>query len=168
MRMTYSESLTTEYKQMVKTQDRFLARQVAVSAGKQSVFKIFVDVIEGLNPDSSDLTKPDDAVLVLPANIRQEASAPVNAVSQGAQLKKIPPEYPIVAKMAREQGTVILAATIGTDGKIRDLEVLVSPSPPLAESALKAVRKWEYTPYLLNGVPVEGETIVNVTYTLGS
>lgn len=70
--------------------------------------------------------------------------------------------------MAREQGTVILAATIGTDGKIRDLEVLVSPSPPLAESALKAVRKWEYTPYLLNGVPVEGETIVNVTYTLGS
>lgn len=84
MRMTYSESLTTEYKQMVKTQDRFLARQVAVSAGKQSVFKIFVDVIEGLNPDSSDLTKPDDAVLVLPANIRQEASAPANAVSQGA------------------------------------------------------------------------------------
>ncbi len=129
LRMTYSESLTTEYNRIVKTQDRFLARQIAVSAGKQSVFNVSVDVIEGLNPDTPDLTKPDDAVLLLPANIRQDASAPVTAVMQGALLKKVPPEYPMVAKMDGEQGTVILSATIGTDGKIRDLEVLVSPSP---------------------------------------
>jgi protein TonB len=69
--------------------------------------------------------------------------------------------------MAHEQGVVVLGALIGTDGRIHDLDVLVSPSPMLAESAVDCVKKWEYKPYLLNGVPVEVETIVNVIYSLG-
>jgi protein TonB len=32
---------------------------------------------------------------------------------------------------------------------------------------LQAVSQWEYKPYLLNGEPVEVETTVNVTYSLG-
>jgi len=76
------------------------------------------------------------------------------------------PVYPLIAKMNREQGVVVLAAVIGPDGKVHDLEVLASPSSMLSQSALDAVKTWEYKPYLLNGQPVEVETIVNVTYSL--
>jgi protein TonB len=37
----------------------------------------------------------------------------------------------------------------------------------LAQAALDAVRNWRYRPYLLNGEPVEVQTTVNVTFTLG-
>ena len=36
-----------------------------------------------------------------------------------------------------------------------------------SKSALDAVKKWEYKPYLLNGQPVEVETTENVTFSLG-
>ena len=42
---------------------------------------------------------------------------------------------------------------IGPDGKIIDAKVVRS-IPLLDQAALDAVRQWEYTPTLLNGVPV--------------
>jgi outer membrane biosynthesis protein TonB len=51
---------------------------------------------------------------------------------------------------------VLLLGTIGKDGKVRDLQVILSPSPLLSESAVEAVSHWEYKPYLQNGEPVEG------------
>jgi protein TonB len=62
---------------------------------------------------------------------------------------------------------VILQANIGKDGKIHDIRVILSPSPLLSDSSLQAVSHWEYQPYLLNGEPVEVETTVTVTYSLG-
>lgn len=72
-----------------------------------------------------------------------------------------------VAKMAHVHGDVILAAVITKEGRITDLEVLATPSPMLTESALNAVKRWEYRPYLLNGQAVEVETIIDVNFRLG-
>jgi TonB family protein len=111
-------------------------------------------------------------VFVPPADATLERPAPnplgdsQSGVATGSLVKKTIPVYPLVSKMAGEQGVAVLAARIGTEGKIHDLEVLASPSPLLAESAVESVKKWEYKPYLLNGVAVEVETIVNVTYSL--
>jgi protein TonB len=41
---------------------------------------------------------------------------------------------------------------------------LVSGSPLLASSAIKAVKQWKYKPYLLNGQPAEMDTQVKVTF----
>ena len=51
------------------------------------------------------------------------------------------------------------------DGKIENLRILSGPSE-LQQSALDAVRQWIYTPYLLNGDPIEVVTTVHVVYTL--
>ncbi len=75
------------------------------------------------------------------------------------------PEYPPLAKMARIQGTVRLQAVIAKDGTIKDLTV-VSGHPLLAPAALAAVRQWRYQPTLLDGVPVEVETEIDVNFTL--
>jgi protein TonB len=88
-------------------------------------------------------------------------------VTEGLLVRKIEPLYPVIAREARVQGTVVLTAIIAKDGTIKDLQ-LVSGSPMLAPAAIDAVRRWRYKPYLLNGIPVEVETTVNVNFRLGS
>lgn len=80
-------------------------------------------------------------------------------------LKKVSPKYPADAKKARIQGTVVLDAVIGKDGAIEHLSVKSGPAE-LQQSALDAVRQWEYQPFLLNGDPIEVKTTINVMYTL--
>ena len=63
------------------------------------------------------------------------------------------------------QGVVIIEATIGPTGKVQDARVLRS-IPLLDAAALDAVRQWEFTPTLLNGVPVPVIMTVTVQFTL--
>lgn len=83
------------------------------------------------------------------------------------KVKDAAPVYPEVAKQARVQGTVILEATIGSDGRVQEVRVLKGV-PLLNEAALDAVRSWAYTPTLLNGVPVPVVMSVTVTFRIGA
>ena len=58
---------------------------------------------------------------------------------------------------------MIIEATIGADGQVTNARVLRSV-PLLDQAALDAVRQWEYTPTLLNGVPVPVIMTVTVTF----
>jgi TonB family protein len=87
-------------------------------------------------------------------------------VAVGLLTSKVQPAYPIDAKRAGVSGRVELEAVIGTDGAIKDLQVVAGPDL-LQQAALDAVRQWRYRPYLLNGQPVEVHTIINVVFTLG-
>ncbi len=80
-------------------------------------------------------------------------------------LSKTNPVYPVDAKRARIQGTVKLEAVISKTGEVDQLKVASGPSA-LQQSALDAVRKWTYKPFLVNGEPVEVKTTINVTYSL--
>jgi protein TonB len=86
-------------------------------------------------------------------------------VTQGMVLHKVQPTYPPLARTARVQGSVLLAAVIGKDGTIQNLHV-ISGHPLLTQAALDAVRQWRYRPYILNGEPVEVDTQVTVNFTL--
>jgi protein TonB len=79
--------------------------------------------------------------------------------------KDVRPTYPPIAQSARVQGVVIIEATIGPGGKVQDARVLRS-IPLLDAAALDAVRQWEFTPTLLNGVPVPVIMTVTVQFTL--
>ena len=75
------------------------------------------------------------------------------------------PEYPQIAKMARVQGVVRLAAVISENGTIQDLRLISGP-PLLVKAAMDAVSRWRYQPTLLNGDPVQVETEIDVNFTL--
>ena len=75
------------------------------------------------------------------------------------------PAYPAVAQAARVQGTVVLEATIGPDGKVTAARVLVS-IPLLDASAIDAVRQWEFEPTVLAGVAVPVIMTVTVQFSL--
>lgn len=96
-----------------------------------------------------------------PARIKQGGN--VTAASIITQTR---PLYPPLARQARIQGNVVLHAIIDKDGRVAQLEV-ISGHPLLVQSALDAVKQWRYKPTLLNGDPVEVDTTITVTFTMG-
>jgi protein TonB len=82
-------------------------------------------------------------------------------------IRCVQPEYPRIAQLMRLSGVVRLRAIIGTDGSVRQLQVL-SGNLILAQAAAAAVRQWRYEPTRLNGQPVEVETSITVTFTLNA
>ena len=91
------------------------------------------------------------------------------AVSEGVQqarlIHRVQPVYPPLAKQTGLQGTVVLRALIGTDGAVREVQ-LVSGPYLLGQAAMDAVLQWRYQPTLLNGQPMEVETRITVIFTL--
>jgi protein TonB len=81
------------------------------------------------------------------------------------KIKDVRPVYPPIAQSARVSGMVIIEATIGADGRVKDAKVLRS-IPLLDQAALDAVKQWTFTPTLLNGVPVPVIMTVTVNFTL--
>jgi protein TonB len=86
-------------------------------------------------------------------------------IREPRRLVDVPPVYPEIAKQARVQGLVILECTVGPDGKVVEAKVLRS-IPLLDEAARAAVLQWQYTPTLLNGVPVPVIMTVTVNFRL--
>src|SRR5437879_6033742 len=89
-----------------------------------------------------------------------QADAPRSLPEKDAALvHRVGPVYPDDARQAKVQGNVTLHVIVGPDGSVKSLKVLSGPSS-LAPAAAAAVRQWRYKPYLINGKPVEVETIV--------
>jgi peptidyl-prolyl cis-trans isomerase A (cyclophilin A) len=86
-------------------------------------------------------------------------------VAAGMVISKTTPVYPADAKKAGVSGTVVLRAVIGTDGIVKDLQVVSGPEL-LRRAALDAAKEWRYRPYLLNDDPVEVRTTINIIFTL--
>jgi protein TonB len=87
-------------------------------------------------------------------------------VAGGLLMQKTSPVYPQIAREARVSGTVVIQATISKTGVIENLHAVSGPTM-LRQAALDAVKTWRYKPYLLDGDPVEVETTVSVTFSLG-
>lgn len=84
---------------------------------------------------------------------------------EGSLIRRVQPVYPPLAKSARIQGPVVLAAVISKAGTIENLRSL-SGHPMLVGAAVDAVRQWMYRPYILNGEAIEVETQITVNFTL--
>jgi protein TonB len=84
-------------------------------------------------------------------------------VQAGLLVREIAPSYPKLAAMAHIAGTVRLKAVIGRDGSVEDL-TLISGHPLLIQAAEAAVKQWIYKPTLLNGLPVEVDTEIDVHF----
>lgn len=81
------------------------------------------------------------------------------------KVKYVAPIYPQIALTARREGTVVIDAIIGEDGRVQKATVLQSV-PLLDEAALTAVRQWVFTPTRLNGEPVPVVMTVTVTFKI--
>ncbi len=98
----------------------------------------------------------------VPANVKDLGVSPVSAQAKPASearvggdlrtaalIKKVNPVYPENLRQSHVQGTVRFSATIGKDGKLRDIR-LVSGNPVLVQPATAAVKQWVYRPTMLS------------------
>lgn len=97
-----------------------------------------------------------------PATVRQFRTS---SMLQGSLIRRVEPMYPPLARTARIQGPVILAAVISKAGAIENLR-LISGHPMLVPAAIQAVSQWRYKPYILNDEAIEVETQITVNFVL--
>ena len=95
---------------------------------------------------------------VVPVRLHSGMTAPVKIVD-------VTPHYPAISQNAHIQGVVILEAVLDVNGTVQSVRLLRSV-PTLDEAAMDAVRRWRYTPALLNGQPVPVVMTVTVNFTL--
>jgi protein TonB len=99
------------------------------------------------------------------SHIASKPAFRTSTMLQGSLIRRVEPVYPPLARAARIQGPVVLAAIISTAGTIEHLQVL-SGHPMLVNAALQAVGQWRYRPYVLNGEVIEVETQITVNFKL--
>lgn len=75
------------------------------------------------------------------------------------------PIYPAALAAQGAEGHVDLMATIGPDGLTRDISIVSSPNAAFSTAAANAVSQWQFTPTLLNGVPIDVHMRVSVNFT---
>ena len=98
---------------------------------------------------------------------RYPVPEPVKGSAEPQLVEKVAPIYPEAARKARVQGTVLLDCTIGTDGRVKRIDVLKAQADGLTEAAADAVSRWRYEPVRDDkGRPVEKTMIVTITFRL--
>ena len=88
-----------------------------------------------------------------------------SGAADGLLVRKIPPSYPLEAKLVRLEGTVVLHAVIDSAGEVSQVNALSGP-PLLESAAVDAVKQWQYRPFSQNGQPVDVETTIEVVFAL--
>jgi TonB family protein len=159
---TPDQELQTLFQGIVLVNGHHLAKELQLFLGGRIWMKVNVDTITSLPKEElAALTVPADATLVA-----ARTSTPGDATG-GKLIQKVVPAYPSKAKMQGIEGIVVLNGIIGTDGHFKELQVLAGPQM-LQQPALDAVRQWVYSPYVLDGQPIEIETEIHVVFKVGS
>jgi TonB family protein len=111
-----------------------------------------------------------------PAGEGETAAHLTNDVAERVQMsanaseivaRPVKPDYPLLARQMRVQGSVILKALIGRDGIIQNLRVVSGPRM-LASAAEDAVRQWHFKPHLEGSEAVETEAKITVNFTIST
>ena len=76
----------------------------------------------------------------------------------------VTPRYKQDWKDAKLEGSILLKATIGKDGRIKSVENISPVNAEMEEEAMAAVGRWEFSPTLLNCEPVESQMYVTVSF----
>ena len=140
-----AESIQILHNRILRFQGHFIAGDLKVVHSGKVALTAHLESIERLDTvNEADFTPSADAV------VQPRLVLIAGSIAGGLVLKKVAPDYPVTAKDMHVGGVVVLKAIISTEGQIRDLHVVSGPKL-FQQSALDAVRQWEYRPYLLNG-----------------
>jgi protein TonB len=103
------------------------------------------------------------------ASVTSEAAEHVqmSATTSDAVAVPVRPNYPLLARQMKVQGSVILQALISKDGVIQNLRVVSGPRI-LASAAQDAVRQWHFKPHYEGSEAVETQAKITVNFTIST
>lgn len=97
----------------------------------------------------------------------EDSNKPSSLTKEPALLKRVAPEYPEDAVRKGIEGAVDLAFLVSPSGDVSDVTVVhAEPSGIFNRAAIAAVRRWKYQPRTVNGVAVQSEVQLRVTFKL--
>ena len=77
------------------------------------------------------------------------------------------PEYPAQAQRRKQQGIALVNITVEANGAISNATIAKSSGYPLLDgAAIKAVKKWELYPYVINGQPARAIAQVPIKFEI--
>lgn len=129
---------------------------------------VHVDMQPGSAPQpvtEAAVSTPADTAAAVTTNAaeRVQMSSDTTAIVSHS----VRPDYPLLARQMKVQGSVILQALISREGAIQDLHVLSGP-PILASAAQEAVRQWRFKPHYLGAEAVETQAKITVNFTIST
>jgi len=119
--------------------------------------------ISGLNIGGMAPAPAAPAPAASSTTTRKAAPAPGGQIRQAELITRKEPEYPKLARQMGVKGIVELTATIGVDGKVKNVKV-EKGHPLLSKAATDAVMQWVYKPCLLNGQAVQSDTRISLNF----
>jgi len=81
-------------------------------------------------------------------------------------LHKMEPEYTEEARVAKYQGTAVLAVEIDTNGVAKNIRIVKGLGFGLDENAVTAVRQWQFQPATKDGAAVTVQASIEVNFRL--
>lgn len=94
-------------------------------------------------------------------------NAPPRRYSRNPEvISKTEPEFSEEARKARHQGSVVLAAEVGVDGRAHNIRVVRSLGLGLDERAIAAVSEWRFRPAISDGKPATAPATIEVFFRL--
>ena len=80
-------------------------------------------------------------------------------------VQKTSPIYPPIAAAARIEGDVAISVVIDARGRVTSEKAISGPAM-LQQAALDAVRKWQFSPFSVNGAPAPVTTTLTIPFHL--
>lgn len=95
------------------------------------------------------------------------STGPMKINSNVMPLVRIPPIYPRRAARRRIQGWVKIEFIISKKGTVEDAKVVAAePSSIFNRAALRAIKRWKFKAYLVEGVPQEQRAVQTLEFKL--
>ncbi len=102
------------------------------------------------------------ATVIAPAS---HAGPPYVDATLPQVIRKVPAAYPPAARRDRIEGTVVVQALVGKEGRVRETKITHSV-PALDAAAVRSVRRFVFKPAVSNGKPVAVWVAVPVRFSL--
>jgi TonB family protein len=85
-------------------------------------------------------------------------------MAAGKRVTTVQPQYPPIAEALRREGIVVLRVRITKDGSVKVLSPISRPNSMFTSPTEDAVSQWKYSPFILDGKPVEVDTTIYVDF----
>lgn len=89
----------------------------------------------------------------------------ISPVQRPKLIRRVTPQYPPTALKARLQGVVIVEAVTDIYGRVIKARI-INGHPLFRNSAMEAVKRWVYEPYIIDGIPKPVVFTVTVHFRL--
>lgn len=157
------DELDRQKAQLAATQQAALDKQATDRLLEQQAQQAAAQPAPAAPPAAAPVPAPVAAATSATAN----PGAASRANSDAVLTRAVTPNYPPVALRSRQSGWVVVSFTVGVDGSTTDIAVVDSqPRRVFDNAATDAVRRYQFTPAMRNGVAVASRREQRIEFNL--